>query len=297
MSVSKDLRNFILNGPSTDSKQIYFGDLLPLMEFGQWDGLDYLYNVEPQSNNLFYAGFFCESEVQDGNYLKMFYNAEYRIKKIVIPFPSIDIEYHPETRVPMVKNVTYQNEITIDWFEDVYHSVQKYHLDWFNRWYSREYDCFRCGIQGKFRKMAVVAFRYKNNNETSIIPVPEIEPLFTFIIGGLIPKTMPAISFDYNVDGNDSLVSMQYNCGPIRWIYSNTEGMADDYPDEIDQLYDGSNISGNLLNKLKGITTTDVAKYGPKSQALSSPLESTIDYEKLRIMKSATYYQSTDGSL
>jgi hypothetical protein len=198
----------------------------------------------------------------------------------------LSIEYHPETRSPLVKEVTYNNEISIDWFEDVYHSVQKYHLDWFNRWYSREYDCFRCGIKGKFRKMAVIGFHYRNKNTDSIIPVPEIEPLFAFIIGGLIPKTIPSINFDYSSDGNDQLLSMTYSCGPIRWVYSDKIGEGNNKA-KADELF--SYPIGNIDLSSSTILV-------PEGKTLDAP---TIpgNLEKFRIIRAATYYQASEGSL
>jgi hypothetical protein len=294
--MANSLTSFITFGAENsdgvrEEKQINFEDnnkeLLQKLEIGQWKGLEYLYDIEPQSQNLFYAGYFCEAGDGSDEYsIKMFYNAAYRIKKVSIPFPSIEVEYHPETRAPLVKNVTYNNEISIDWFEDVYHSVQKYHLDWFNRWYSREYDCFRCGIKGKFRKMALVAFHYKNKNKESIIPIPEIEPLFAFIIGGLIPKTIPSMNFDYGSDGNDQLLSMSYGCGPIRWVYSNKTGRGDDeiYRDKLFKYpIEAINLPDEITLPIQG--SFDVNS------------NDNINWERLRVVRAATYYQAAEGSI
>jgi hypothetical protein len=294
-----NILEFVTNGAeaggATEAKQVDFEDFATNLEFDQWRGLDYTYDIEPQSQNLFWAGYFCEAG--DGKLTsstKMFYNAAYRIKKVSIPFPSMEIEYHPETRSPLVKTVSYANEVQIDWFEDVYHSVQKYHVDWFNRWYSREYDCFRCGIKGKFRKMAVVAFHYVNDNKESIIPVPKIEPLFAFIIGGMTPKTIPSMNFDYNSDSNDSLLAMTYTCGPIRWVYGNSIGRGDE--SNVDKLF--NNNAEEALNALD--------RYGvkaPLQTALDVPeAESPVltlekNWETLRIVRAATYYQAAEASL
>jgi hypothetical protein len=288
MANAESLLHFISNGPEATSKQINMEDLLQKFEFDQWKGLDYTYDLEPQSQNLFYAGYFCEAgDGTDEQSMKMFYNAAYRIKKVSIPFPSMTIEYHPETRAPLVKEVSYTNEISIDWFEDVYHSVQKYHLDWFNRWYSREYDCFRCGIQGKFRKMAVIAFHYTNAETETIIPVPKIEPLFAFIIGGLIPKTIPAMVFDYSSDQNDSLIQMSYNCGPIRWVFSEKVGIGSD-PDtkKVDNLFNNS-----------ASKSFESVVIGSPISSFDTENTSHEDLERLRITRASTYFQAAEGSI
>jgi len=296
---SGNLQDFITNGAGTRNtrvKQVKFDSLLQNFEFDQWQGLDYMYDIEPQSQNLFYAGYFCEAG--DGSAeksMKMFYNAAYRIKKVSIPFPSLEMEYHPETRIPMVKSVSYTNDITIDWFEDVYHSVQKYHLDWFNRWYSREFDCFRCGIKGKFRKVAIVAFHYVNDDINAVIPIPKIEPMFAFIIGGLTPKSMPSINWDYNSDGNDQLVSMNYGCGPIRWVFSDKLGIGGHAMEDAIFQDDGSKAKGAL---------TDIHKNTPFPQTSwdSVPLSedkgpNAVSWEKLRLVRAATYFQAAEASL
>lgn len=294
------LENFLMNGfedEADKAKQVDFSNFQEKLDTAQRDGIEYLYEIEPQSQNLFYAGYFCEANTNNEKGttdMKMFYNAQYRIKKVTIPFPALDLEYHPETRAPLVKGANYTNEISIDWFEDVYHSVQKYHFDWFNRWYSKEYDCFRCGIQGKFRKMVVVAFHYVNTNIDSIIPVPKAEPLFAFIIGGLIPKTLPAMTFDYSNDANESLINMTYNSGPIRWVYSKELGMGDDI--RVDSLFvddplpDVKLIGNNLVitDRSNNINAMKAMRHGDIDK---------IDTEKLRIARSATYYQSSEGSL
>jgi hypothetical protein len=298
------IEKFIKSGPESLSeyKQIDLDEDSSIsdMEFDQYNGLDYLYNIEPQSQNLWYAGYFCEAgDGTPSNSMKMFYNARYRIKKVTIPFPSLEVEYHSELRSPLVKGTQYQNEITIDWFEDVYHSVQKYHLDWFNRWYTKDFDCFRCGIQGKFRKMAVIAFHYVNGNNDSIIPVPKIEPLFAFIIGGLIPKNLPAITWDYNSDGNDSLVSMTYHCNTIRWAYNHTIGFGDTKPKtKVDALFDTNKMS-EALNAADGMSTNIPFVRGSSDNKISNETGETklLNAERIRIIRSATYYQASEAAL
>jgi hypothetical protein len=297
-NLQESLKHFITQGPSRaiiGARQVNFDDISKDFEFDQWKGLDYMYDIEPQSQNLFYAGYFCEAgDGTQTNSEKMFYNAAFRIKKVSIPFPSMEMEFHPETRIPMVKGVSYANEISLDWFEDVYHSVQKYHLDWFNRWYTREYDCFRCGIKGKFRKMAVIAFHYVNTNSTSIVPVPKIEPLFAFIIAGLSPKTMPPMVFDYNSDANDQPLSMTYHCGPIRWLYGGKIGMG--HHNDVNELFTGNNA--HSLEKFSDTLDTNLSIPPQRSFEFEKGEGNDKDnWEKFRIVRAATFYQASEASL
>ena len=182
------------------------------------DILDYLYEIEPQSQNLFWAGFFCETGNGD-NGLRIFYNACYRIRSIQIPMPGLEFEHQKDYRIPVFKNINYSQEVTIDWFDDVYHSVLMYHTNWVERWYNRYFDVLRTGRKGKFRKLFVVPFHYINSptDFNSPIEVPVVEPLMAFEIGGLVPKTIPPLKFDYGTDGNDQSLSITYNCAKVYW--------------------------------------------------------------------------------
>jgi hypothetical protein len=208
-----------------DNGQLDFEPMRSILESFQSDGIDYLYDLEPQSNNLFWAGFFLETN-RGGKPVRQFYNAQYRIRKINIPFPKLNIEMHKELRTPIIQNAEYDQDLTIDWIEDVYHSVKQYHLDWISRWYSRKFDVLRCGTSGKFKQLIVIAFHYVNDDAgPNIIEAPKIQPVMAFHIAGLAPKGVPDLNFDYGADGNDQNLSIQYKCGVINWLYSNEIGL------------------------------------------------------------------------
>jgi len=210
--------------PNPSNNRLTFnGNFLAELDRYQSDGIDYLYDVEPQSQNLFWAGYFRQS-MRGNAPLNSFYNASYRIRKIKIPMPQMETEIHNELRLPIFRSANYSQEVSIDWFEDVYHSVQKYHLDWFNRWYNREFDVLRCGLHGKFRQLSVVAYHYINSESKSLIETPIVQPIFAFHIGGLIPASLPDMTFDHSSDQNDSVLSMTYRCGRIQWTYSDKIG-------------------------------------------------------------------------
>ena len=225
------IRNAGAGDINTPNKEIGLFDFNPvfknkLSSFNS-DLFDYLYDCEPQSQNLFWAGYFCEignGSMPDSEDEKTnnFYNACYRIKSINIPMPGLEFEMHKEYRTPIFKNINYSQELTIDWYEDVYHSVAKYHSNWVDRWYNRYYDVLRCGIYGKFRKMFVVAFHYMNSSTVndSPIEVPTAEPICAFEIGGMVPKKIPDMKFDYTTEANDSPLSITYNFSKLFWSYN-----------------------------------------------------------------------------
>jgi hypothetical protein len=206
--------------------QLDFSGLSSLIENFQSDGIDYLYDIEPQSNNLFWAGFFREGEDPQGKPYRQLYNAQFRIRKVTISYPKLDVQIHPVLRTPLVQKASYPQEVTIEWFEDVYHSIKQFHHDWLARWYSRKFDVLRCGTSGKFKKLLVIAFHYVNDAKGPvIIESPRVQPIMAFFLGGLVPKGVPDQVFDYSSDGNDQSLSIQYTAGHIDWVYSNEIGL------------------------------------------------------------------------
>ena len=199
-----------------DNGVVDFKDFKKTLEQFEIDQIDYLFDVEPQSQNLFWVGHFTQ-----GNDLKTFYNSQFRVRNIKLPDLTYEIDNNDLTKALQFKSVTYDRKVQISWFEDVYHSVYKYHTDWANRWYNKDLDILRCGVNGKFRKLDLVAYHRKNSaNENSIIETPEIEPILVFEITGMAPINIPGMMFDYERDGNDELLTINYACSKIRLLYS-----------------------------------------------------------------------------
>ena len=220
--------------------QIDFKDFKDTLERFEIDQIDYLYDVEPQSQNLFWAGHFTQ-----GGDLKTFYNSQFRIRNIKLPDMSLDVKNNELTKLVQMQSATYDRRITISWFEDVYHSVQKYHEDWYDRWYNRAYDVLRCGVNGKFRKMDLVAYHRKNAaNESSIIETPEIEPIFVYELSGLVPINLPGMMFDFERDSNDELYTVTYACSKIDLRFSKDIGLGTSK-----NIYSNGQESLNELNK------------------------------------------------
>jgi hypothetical protein len=261
---------------TVENGQLNFEPMRSVLENFQADGIDYLYDLEPQSNNLFWAGYFQEAPGRNAaNPVRQFYNSQYRIKKINIPFPKLNVEMHKELRTPIFQNAEYDQDITIEWVEDVYHSVHQYHLDWIARWYSRKFDVLRCGTSGKFKQLVVIAFHYVNDEQgPAIIESPKIQPVLAFHLGGLIPKGVPDISLDYASDGNDQTLSISYKCGVINWLYSNQIGLG----------YKQEDINAASFNYDKGGKVWWPIGYSETGDGL----ESSESQERYRVTRSAT---------
>jgi hypothetical protein len=190
-----------------------------LLNFQQ-HGLDYLYDLEPTQNNLFWAGNFSDHDDTTGadssdktKNTRTFDNAQYRIRSIKLELPKLEFEEHKQLHINLIKSVTYTKQVTITWIDDVYRSVQKYHLDWYTRWYNRELDCLRCGTDGKFRGLDVVLFHYREANTTlssPLLTVPVPEPILRLRLRGMVPKDIGSIEFDMSNAGNDGALSITY---------------------------------------------------------------------------------------
>ena len=191
----------------------------------EYDGVNYRKDLEPVQQNLFWAGDFWERN-PDSNEDKTadkwgrhFINAPFRITSVKVPLPKLDYDVHPYLKTSFLKSVTYDNTITVTWLEDVYRSVQKFHLDWVHRWYNRQYDVLRNGPQGKFKQLDVYAFHYVNTTG-ALLEAPRLEVLFRIKLRGLMPRSLGELTFDYGAPGNETPVSIQYSASKVLWEYN-----------------------------------------------------------------------------
>jgi hypothetical protein len=266
-------------------------DFLSSLDAFQADGLDYIYDLETQSMNLFYAGFFREADGRDGEtttQMRPFYNAAYRIQKVSFNLPKLTFHHHPFTHVPQMDKHEYDVHLQIDWIEDVYHSIRKYHYDWMNRWYNRAYDVLRCGPQGKFRRMSVIAFHYVNSSDdtaASVIEVPKAQPIFMIDLAGLVPTDIGDMTFDYSNDQNDQLLSIKYECSRAGWFYNKNL----------------ANQGNTSLWNPKGSVDGDIQTWKPTGfEADTAGLgQSDVNQnlEQLRIARATTSFMSAENQM
>lgn len=242
---------------------------------------DYLYDLEPQTQNLFYAGNFVEGGTGDSS-IKEFYNAQYRIAGIQLPGISFDMDIDKITRIPMFKACNYDYKVTIEWREDVYHSVQKYHEDWMRRWYDRVHDTLRCGPQGKFRRMDLIAYHYKSKSGLAdFLEEPEIEPLFWYRISGMVPISIDGMKFDASNGKNDEVYSVQYLCAKIDLRYNKN------FIFNTSSLYD-------TTKEAKDADLKNANVWSPEGlQGFDTQANYNINLEKLRLARTlSTTYDS-----
>lgn len=98
---------------------------------------------------------------------------------IDLPKHSLAFKRNPFNKGQMLDKVELKDEITIHWVEDKNMTVQRYHQDWFKRFYDRSTDLFPVGAEGKVRSMIFTVFDPKDMAST----------LVKFQIDGMVPTS------------------------------------------------------------------------------------------------------------
>jgi hypothetical protein len=260
----------------------------------EYDASNYLYNLPPKQQNLFWAGNFQiprtdltghtfldprkpsataavpadkdPSPNHDAYYSK-FDNAQFRIKSIQFQTPTLEYKHNPVLQTDLISGITIPREVTIVWEEDVYRSVQLYHLNWLKAWYNRDTDQFISGLSfSKIRNLDIVSFQYVNkaihstadNTTQTSMTVPFPEPILLISLLGLKPKTFGNFNFDYGNAGNDEGLSLTYAVNKVH-ISINKELVANGY----DMLYKPYASDGDVVvpDELK-LRFTEARKMG-----------------------------------
>lgn len=189
----------------------------------QEDGLDYLYNLEPTADNLFWAGNFSTFNSSDTSpKVKLndiiLPNAQFRIKGISFDNVKLKTTYDEKhTKMVFVNGVDAPNSIKISFIDDAYRNVRRYHMDWIKFWYHRKHDVFRVGPYGKLRGLDLVLFHYisgaeagKEGKVNDLFSTPVVEPILGIKIRGLIPEAGPGWTFDTSNSNNEGVIEYSY---------------------------------------------------------------------------------------
>jgi hypothetical protein len=178
----------------------------------EYDGVNYLYDMEPPQNNLFWAGNFSSGAAlssgdntgyTEGFKKREFHNAQFRIQAIDFSGPQFTFQDEPNiTHMSYPKSVTLNKDVSITWLEDVYHSVQKYHMDWMTNWYDINTDCFTTGPAGKYRLLDLVLFHYVHSSKDMAEPVAQ--PIYLVTLRGLVPNGIGQFSYSMAGPGENT---------------------------------------------------------------------------------------------
>jgi len=176
--------------------------------------IDFLQALEAPSNNLFFASFISSS----------FTDIPYRIAGIKVESPSISYDLNGNKQ-PIIKSADYNNEVSITWVEDVYRSVEKFHIDWLNNWYDFNSDCLPIGTNGRFRSIELIGYHYKNIvKDGSTIPIMESEPTIWLSIYNLMPQKFSDNGFNFKWgESSEHTITISYKYTEIRPFYYNRQ--------------------------------------------------------------------------
>lgn len=176
---------------------------------------DYVYDLEPQSNNLFYVANFEEVS----NEKNTLFNAQYRVQSIEIPSLTYEYETDQLTKIPLIKNGKSSYEVSITWLEDVYHSIYSYHEKWLDSWYDYRHNLLKVGAAGRFRKCSIVTYHYIKSGDV-FNPTYTAQPIMLIQLNGLVPKGLPSLKFSYSEDQSDQLLTLEYLCSGYNIVYN-----------------------------------------------------------------------------
>ena len=183
----------------------------------QQKALDYLYDMPLGNDSLYMA--------------KVWFGAgkelpPYRIKKISFSTPKIVHQFDDKIRHSLVDSVEYSDTVTIEWIEDAFNSVQKFHLGMLNQRVNFANGLWRVG-GGPRMDMDVYHFAYVEGNKDVSSPFdsvafPSCTEIFSF--KGMAPEGIGDISYDSDAGGSVKTVSITYHCDNISML---NKGSAD----------------------------------------------------------------------
>lgn len=209
---------------------VIYSNKIPLYER---DVIDFLQELEAPSNNLFFASFIGRS----------FSDIPYRIAGIKVDSPSISYELNGNKQ-PVIKSADISDEISITWVEDVYRSVEKFHIDWLNNWYDFNADFLPIGPNGRFKSIELIGYHYKNIvNNSSTIPIMESEPTIWLRIYNLMPTKFSDNGFNFKWgEASEHTITISYKFSEIAPFYYNRQ--AGQYVLNNEELMNNTNNPG-----------------------------------------------------
>lgn len=176
----------------------------------QGEALDYLYNIMPVANDSLFIADMADIS-----------NARFRVKKISIPTPEIVFEYNQAQRMSFPKEVKYNPTFTVEWYEDAFDSVTKFHLNKMNNLVNLDTGLFKVGIGNSTIKFTINKYAFTEGNTATSTPFDSMPlPTGTAIltVDQALVSNVGEITFDSSAGGDVKTVSITYQAvGKIKW--------------------------------------------------------------------------------
>lgn len=184
----------------------------------EFNGSQYLYNLDPATGNLFFLDSISisknssagnESEEADSTN-KLSEILRYRVKSVKLD-NTIGLEFDNSKMIlpgnPIcLTGIKESHNFTIEWVEDSFFRIQKFHKSWINKWFQNK--VLIDGIDGKFVTFTFKIFYLYNSGSLS----PNLEPrlAYTLKLTDCVPLDLSDFSFSYDDQDSGKIFTGKY---------------------------------------------------------------------------------------
>ena len=172
----------------------------------EFKGNEYLFNLDPATGNLFYLDSIKISKTateSTENSTTIINPLRYRVKSLKLD-NTIGIEYD-QNRVLLpgnpicVAGIKEAHSVVIEWVEDSFFRVQKFHQDWIGKWFKNK--TLIDGRDGKLIDFHFIVF-YFDNVSGNLSPVLKPKKSYEITLKGCAPTDLSDFSFSYDEQDN-----------------------------------------------------------------------------------------------
>ena len=171
----------------------------------EFKGNEYLFNLDPATGNLFYLDSIKISKTATENTENntIINPLRYRVKSLKLD-NTIGIEYD-QNRVLLpgnpicVAGIKEAHSVVIEWVEDSFFRVQKFHQNWISKWFQNK--TLIDGRDGKLIDFTFIVFYFDNESGT-LAPALKPKTSYTLELKGCAPTDLSDFSFSYDEQDN-----------------------------------------------------------------------------------------------
>lgn len=172
----------------------------------EFKGNEYLFNLDPATGNLFYLDSIKISKTateNTENNNNIINPLRYRVKSLKLD-NTISIEYD-QNRVLLpgnpicVTGIKEAHGVTIEWVEDSFFRVQKFHQNWISKWFQNK--TLIDGRDGKLIDFTFIVF-YFDNTGGNLAPALKPKTSYKVELKGCAPTDLSDFSFSYDEQDN-----------------------------------------------------------------------------------------------
>ncbi len=180
----------------------------------EFEGNEYLFNLDPATGNLFYLdsiGISTSASTENTENNTIINPLRYRVKSLKLD-NTIGIEYD-QNRVLLpgnpicVAGIKEAHSVAIEWVEDSFFRVQKFHQDWISKWFKNK--TLIDGRDGKLIDFTFIVF-YFDNTGGNIAPALKPKTSYKIELKGCAPTDLSDVSFSYDEQDNGKIFTGKY---------------------------------------------------------------------------------------